>query len=63
LPPRSWLTLLAPVKGVPANRGGHGIPMNVLVQEMTSAGFEVKDRISRWFLDVYCVVFRRPAAG
>ena len=61
-PPRRWLTLFAPVKAVPANRGGHGIPMNILIQEMTAAGFELRERVSRWFLDVYCVVFRRPAA-
>jgi ubiquinone/menaquinone biosynthesis C-methylase UbiE len=59
-PPRRWLTLIAPVKGVPANRGGHGIPTDVLIQEMTAAGFDVIERISRWFFDVYCVVFRKP---
>jgi ubiquinone/menaquinone biosynthesis C-methylase UbiE len=61
-PPRRWLSLIAPVKGVPANRGGHGIPMNVVIREMTAAGFEVKKKMSRWFIDVYCVVFRKPVA-
>jgi hypothetical protein len=60
-PPRHWLTLIAPVKGVPANRGGHGIPLEVLTQEMTAAGFEAHERISPWFLDIYCMVFRKPA--
>lgn len=58
-PPRRWLTLIAPVKGAPANRGGHGIPMDVLIREMTAAGFEVRQVIPRWLLDVYCVVFTR----
>lgn len=61
--PRRWLTLIAPVKGVPANRGGHGIPPEVLTQEMTAAGFEAHERISPWFLDTYCMVFRKPAPG
>jgi ubiquinone/menaquinone biosynthesis C-methylase UbiE len=59
-PPKRWLTLIAPVKGVPANRGGHGIPANVLIHEMTAAGFEVQDSFSWGLLDVYCVVFRKP---
>ena len=57
--PRRWLTLIAPVREVPANRGGHGIPPGILMQEMTAAGFETQ-KTSRWFLDIYCVVFRKP---
>ena len=34
--------------------------MHVLIQEMTAVGFEVQEKISRWFLDVYDVVFRKP---
>ena len=59
-PPRRWLTLLSPLPEVPANRGGHGIPRAVLIREMTAAGFELHQSISRWFLDFYCVVFRKP---
>jgi ubiquinone/menaquinone biosynthesis C-methylase UbiE len=61
--PRRWLTLIAPVPGVPANRGGHGIPREVLVHEMTAAGFETQQLISPWFLDIYCMVFRKPAVA
>jgi ubiquinone/menaquinone biosynthesis C-methylase UbiE len=57
---RRWLSIIAPVKGVPANRGGHGIPRDVLIGELTQAGFEVDQVIPRWFLDLYCVVFRKP---
>lgn len=60
-PPRRWLTVIAPVKGVPPDRGGHGIPLQVVTREMTAAGFEVTEVIPRWFLDVYCAVFRKPA--
>jgi ubiquinone/menaquinone biosynthesis C-methylase UbiE len=59
-PPRKWLGVIAPLKGVPANRGGHGIPQEVLSDEMMAAGFVVDKVIPRWFLDVYCVVFRKP---
>lgn len=58
---RWWLTLISPVKGVPANRGGHGIPRDILIGELTSVGFEVQEEISRWALGVYCVVFRKPS--
>lgn len=58
-PPRKWLTLSAPVKGVPANRGGHGIPQKILVEEMTKAGFKVEKVVNDWPDDSYCVVFRK----
>lgn len=56
-PPR---TGLPPVEGVPANRGGHGIPKKVLVQELTAAGFELVSQPADWPNDNYCVIFRRP---
>jgi SAM-dependent methyltransferase len=60
-PPRKWLTLTEPVKGVPANRGGHGIPPKILIDEMTRAGFTVDKVLNDWPDDSYCVVFRKPA--
>lgn len=57
-PPRSWLP---PVEGVPANRGGHGIPKRILTQELTSAGFQLVSEPADWPNDNYCVIFRRPA--
>jgi ubiquinone/menaquinone biosynthesis C-methylase UbiE len=59
-PPRWWLSLVAPVKGVAANRGGHGIPQEVAVQELTEAGFEMQSLNPTWFLDTYCIVFQKP---
>ncbi len=46
--------------GVP-DRGGHGIRMDELVEEMTSDGFEVVAHHDEWngSGDRYCVVFRR----
>jgi ubiquinone/menaquinone biosynthesis C-methylase UbiE len=49
-----------PVPGVPANRGGHGIPETILVQELTAAGFEMVSEPADWPNDNYCVIFRKP---
>jgi ubiquinone/menaquinone biosynthesis C-methylase UbiE len=56
-PPRSSLP---PVEGVPANRGGHGMPKKILIQELTSAGFQLVSEPTDWPNDNYCVVFRKP---
>ena len=58
--PRKWLSESDPVKGVPANRGGHGIPKNILIEELTNAGFKVDKVFDDWPVG-YCVVFRKPA--
>src|SRR5271169_2451981 len=47
-PPRKWLSQSDPVKGVPPNRGGHGIPQKILIQEMTVAGFTVDKVVDGW---------------
>jgi ubiquinone/menaquinone biosynthesis C-methylase UbiE len=57
--PRKWLSESDPVKGVPPNRGGHGIPKNILIEELTTAGFKVVKVFEDW-PDGYCVVFRKP---
>ncbi len=53
-------------KGVPANRGGHGIPERILEDELTRAGFKVAQTYDRWgnswFLSKYCVVFTKPGS-
>ncbi len=59
-PPRAWLTLSDPVKGVPANRGGHGIPQKVLIEELAATGFVVERIFDSWPNDDYCVLFRKP---
>ena len=58
--PREWLSQSDPVKGVPANRGGHGIPQKILIEELTSAGFAVERILNDWPEDGYCVLFRKP---
>jgi ubiquinone/menaquinone biosynthesis C-methylase UbiE len=48
---------LAPVEGVPKNRGGHGIPEKVVVEELTAAGLQVEKTINEWAANDYCVLF------
>src|SRR3984893_7573591 len=53
-PPRSGLE---PLEGVPANRGGHGIPQKVAIEELTSAGLQLLKAVDDWPADDYCVLF------
>lgn len=53
-PPRSGLD---PVEGVPANRGGHGIPQKIVIEELTAAGLQVEKVVNDWPDDDYCVLF------
>jgi len=49
--------------GVPKNRGGHGIPQKLLVEELTAARFQVVTQIvpwADWPHHSYCVVLRKP---
>jgi ubiquinone/menaquinone biosynthesis C-methylase UbiE len=48
---------LGPVEGVPKNRGGHGIPEKIVVEELTNAGLQVEKVIDDWSRQDYCVIF------
>jgi len=48
---------LPPVEGVPKNRGGHGIPEKIMVEELTAAGLQVEKAIDDWSARDYCVIF------
>ncbi len=65
-PPTLWLWLWTP-KGVPDNRGGHGVADHIVVDELTRAGFEFEREISPWHSGFfirhnYALVFRKPRA-
>src|SRR5260370_28479779 len=49
------------VEGVPKNRGGHGIPEKVTVEELTSTGLRVEKVIDDWSERDYCVIFLKPS--
>ena len=52
-------------EGVPKNRGGHGIPQQILIRELTAAGFKIETVQNDWppgdaYHQLYCVVFVKP---
>ena len=51
---------LPPVEGVPANRGGHGVPQKIMATELIAAGFRVEKTIDHWSGNDYCVIFVKP---
>jgi len=65
-PTLSWLWSWPP-RGVPRNRGGHGVEARLVIEEVTASGFELVQVIDDWPgrspLTSYCAVFRRPLAG
>ena len=48
---------LDPVEGVPSNRGGHGIPQKIVIEELTAAGLQMEKVVNDWPDDDYCVLF------
>ncbi len=46
--------------GVPANRGGHGVHAQTVVEEVTAAGFTHLRTISDWPGGMYLELFRKP---
>ena len=48
------------VEGVPENRGGHGVPEKIVIDELTLAGFQFVKSFEEWPDQHYCVVFRKP---
>ena len=63
-PPTLWLALFK-VKGVPANRGGHGVPDQIVTSELAGAGFHQVQEIRPWHAGFfirnnYCLLFAKP---
>jgi SAM-dependent methyltransferase len=61
-PPRTGSELPA---GVPANRGGHGIPADIVAGELAAAGFTPVETIAKWPPDdkspvYFLVLMRKP---
>ncbi len=63
-PPTFWLALFTP-KGIPGNRGGHGIDTELLIREARAAGFVPIRTVETWpssnfVTRTYGVAFERP---
>jgi SAM-dependent methyltransferase len=62
-PPLAWLWPWPP-EGVSSNRGGHGIPSRLVIDEVTASGLELKEIVKDWPgprpLNTYGLVFRKP---
>ena len=54
---RPWLPRPA---DVPNDRDGHGMPPDLLIAELSEAGFVVVERIDAWPGRNYCVIARKP---
>lgn len=54
--------LLAPwtPKGIPENRGGHGIRPELVIHELKNAGFRFLQSTENWPGWTYCLVFQKP---
>ena len=48
---------LDPLEGVPSNRGGHGIPQKIVIEELTAAGLQMEKVVNDWPDNDYCVLF------
>jgi predicted methyltransferase len=46
---------------VPKNRGGHGVAPQIIIDELTAAGFALDSRPDDWPNGDYCLIFRKPA--
>lgn len=56
----SWfLSTFFPVSDVPSDRGGHGVPADVVVRELTGTGFVLLRRLEDWPGGQYCLVFQK----
>lgn len=57
-----WYFALGPgtPEGVPANRGGHGVPMTVAIEELRAAGFTPVRSEEDWSGAHFLAVFRKP---
>jgi ubiquinone/menaquinone biosynthesis C-methylase UbiE len=50
----------SPPPDVAADRGGDGVPMDVVIREMTQAGFQLAREIPDWADGLYAVLFQKP---
>ena len=64
-PPSFWLSFSTP-DGIPEDRGGHGVPPEVVIRELEAAGFTHLKTVEKWpshgfITKTFGLVFERPA--
>jgi SAM-dependent methyltransferase len=58
----SWLlSVFVPVRDVPSDRGGHGVPPAIVITELERAGLKLTERHDDWPGGQYCLVFQKGA--
>jgi ubiquinone/menaquinone biosynthesis C-methylase UbiE len=62
-PPGWFLSTFFRVKDVPANRRGHGVPPEVVIAELETAGFRLERRIDKWDSRSFCLLFQKQAGS
>ena len=50
-------------ESTPIGLSGHGIDQQKVIEEITSAGFELERRIDDWEGDTYALIFHKPTTG
>jgi SAM-dependent methyltransferase len=60
-PPRLLLKPWTP-KGIPSNRGGHGIRHTIAEEELGAAGFESVRTLTDWPGGHFCILMQKPVA-
>lgn len=58
-PPR-WILSLSKPKGIPSDRQGHGIHEDLVIREITEAGFRFLQKARDWPGYTYCLLFQKP---
>jgi len=46
--------------GVPENRGGHGVPIAILLEELEAGGFQHVETIEQWRKHLFAVIVEKP---
>jgi SAM-dependent methyltransferase len=62
-PPGWFLSTFFRVNGVPANRGGHGVRPEVVIEELETTGFRLERHIDNWDGRSYCLLVQKPAGS
>lgn len=55
-----WILAPWTPKGIPEDRGGHGIDEDLVIREVKEAGFRFLQQVAGWPGSMYCLLFQKP---